>query len=128
MQMQQRLTSVRDIRQTKEWGEFLTQIGWRTEKIGNTFLFIRNVPLLGSVIKIQHPSGLLPFAKIDTVARQHDASFVVVEPHSTGFDEHSFLKYGYRKSFLRYVHSATILLNLRPSKSALWLSFSQNAR
>lgn len=126
--MQQRLTSACDIRQTKEWGEFLAQIGWRTEKIGNTFLFIRNVPWLGSVIKIQHPSGLLPFARIDTVARRHAASFVVVEPHSTGYDERSFLKWGYRKSLLRYVHSATILLNLRRSETALWRGFSQNAR
>ena len=93
----QRLTSAYDIRQTKEWGEFLVHIGWRTEKIGNTFLFIHNVPLLGSVIKIQHPSGSLPFAKIDTAARRHAASFMVVEPHSMGYDERSFLKQGYKK-------------------------------
>lgn len=139
------LQDATDARQTAEWGEFLTAIGWEVASIRRDaslrmtaanenaqspfYIFIRKIPYLGwSFIKIQHPKGTIPFQAIDTLARKHHTLFTIIEPHVVGYDEQSFYKQRYSISKLRYAHSATILIDLRKSVDELWKTFSENAR
>jgi lipid II:glycine glycyltransferase (peptidoglycan interpeptide bridge formation enzyme) len=127
--MKSSFLTARDARQTKEWGVFLTSLGWKSEVVDGVQVFIRTIPFLKrSFIKIQHPVGSLSITKIDRLAKKRNALFVVIEPHPSGYTEESFRKHGYRISKLRFAHSATILINLRKSLQELRESFSQNAR
>ena len=47
-----------DIRQSSQYAKYLSQIGWVIERDGGTNYFIRKIPLLGCVIKIQRPEEI----------------------------------------------------------------------
>lgn len=119
-----------DIRQSSNWGSYLSQIGWKIEKIGNgSHAFIRPIPLFGrSVIKIQHPQNPLDFAKIDKIAKEHKALFVLLEPQGLKYHEPSFIKDGYRPSKTSLTHTSTVYLDLTQSEPKLFSSFSENAK
>ncbi len=118
-----------DARQTKQWGNYLSQIGWDIENIGNLQIFIRKIPLINcSVIKIQHPKGPIPFQKINDIAKKYHALLVLIEPDQVGYKETDYIKFKYQKSKLRFVHTSTIKIDLSRSKKTLWQSFSENAR
>ncbi len=47
-----------DLRQSHQWASYLKSIGWKIEKINNTFIYLKKIPLLGWFIKIQRPEKL----------------------------------------------------------------------
>jgi len=44
-----------DIRQTKQYARYLLAQGWKVEKINNTYAYIKYIPIVGDIIKIQRP-------------------------------------------------------------------------
>lgn len=118
-----------DLRQTKQWGQYLSQIRWDIEHIGNTQILVRKVPFLKySLIKIQHPKNPLPFKEIDQIAKKHHALFTLIEPDFSGFQESIFKKNGYQKSILSLTHTATTQINLQKKEEEIFASFSENAK
>lgn len=118
-----------DIRQSKEWGNYLSSIGWKIEKIKNSQVFIRNLPFLKySVVKIQHPQNNLSFSEIDKLAKKHKALFVILEPENKNFNEKDFAKFGYLRSKSSLTHTATIYIDINKSEDKILSSFSENAR
>lgn len=118
-----------DIRQSVQWGQYLSQIGWNIEFAGKVQIFIRKVPLINrSLIKIQHPQNPLPFAEIEKIAKKHRVLFVLIEPDCQKYREEDFIQAGYQKSSMSLTHTATIHLNLRQTPEQLFASFSENAR
>lgn len=118
-----------DIRQTKQWANYLSKINWQIEKIGANFVFINKVPLLPfSVIKIQHPKNNIDLKKVDMVAKKYQAICSVLEPDFKSFDKNYYKKSGYFDSSLFLTHTATIQIDLKQSAKKLFASFSENAR
>ena len=118
-----------DIRQSPQWGQYLSSIGWTIENVGQAQIFIRRIPLIKrSVIKIQHQQNPLPFSKIENIAKKHRAFFVLVEPEATGFNEIPLKKIGYRKSSMSLTHTATIHIDLSKPEKEILASLSENAR
>ena len=69
-----------DLRQSKEFAQYLKQRGWLVEKIGQDYVFIRKIPLTPfSIIKIQRPSQI-DLEKINSLARKHRAFQINIEP------------------------------------------------
>lgn len=118
-----------DIRQTKYWAKYLSQIGWDYQWVKGRLVLIRKVPFLNfSVIKVQHPKNPIPFAEIDQIAKSNKALCVIVEPEARGFDQTWAKTNGYNPSSMFLTHTATIQINLNQSEKKLWSSFSENAR
>lgn len=118
-----------DSHQTKEWGVYLSEIGWKVEKVHHTYIFIRQIPFFHcSFIKIQHSKGPFPFARIESLAKKYRALSVIIEPHARGYDEDGFTKNGYQKSQHRLIYSSTIKIDIRKNENDLLKSFSENAR
>lgn len=118
-----------DIRQSSEWGTYLSSIGWTIEHAGQSQIFVRRIPILGrSVIKIQHQKNPLPYSRIEKIAQKHRALFVLVEPESEGFEEKILTQNGYRKSSMSLTHTATIHIDISKSEKEILASFSENAR
>lgn len=118
-----------DARQSPQWCAYLEQIGWHSSKIEHVYVFYRKLPFVNrTVIKIQHPTGPLPFKKIDAFAKAQRALFCIIEPHLKGFDRASWTENGYIPSSLQFAHTATYLIDLTKSESALIASFSENTR
>jgi len=118
-----------DARQTSQWARYMESIGWKTETIGSTHLFIKKLPFIdASLMKIQHPQGPFPFERIDEISRKYKTIWTILEPHMLGYEESEFRKYGYRKSRMLQVHTATIKIDLKKSKKDMFNSFSENAK
>ncbi|OGE70741.1 hypothetical protein A2617_03120 [Candidatus Daviesbacteria bacterium RIFOXYD1_FULL_41_10] len=118
-----------DIRQSAQWGEYLTQIGWKIEKVGSTQIFIRKVPFLPfSFIKIQHPKNPLPFRQIDRIARENRGLFVLIEPDGEGFELSKMSLNGFQKSHMSLTHTSTIYIDITKTQEKIFNSFSENAR
>lgn len=118
-----------DARQSNAWGNFLQFHGWQTERIANTYIFFRAFPVIKrNFLKIQHPKGPLPIAKIEKLALQQKALFTIIEPHPVGYEEKQFITFGYRISKSRFAHSATMLIDLRPAIDKIFSSFSETTR
>ena len=118
-----------DARQTQEWSKYLQSIGWNIEVVQGTYVFIHTIPFLKrSVIKVQHPLPTYPLNELEQIAQKYKALFVLIEPHCFLYDETPFIIHGYRKSYMRYAHTATIKIDLRKSEHELFSSFSENAK
>lgn len=118
-----------DIRQTKQWGQYLKSIGWEIENIDGRQVFINKVPFFNfSVIKIQHHKNPLPFSKVDGLAKRYKALCIISEPEQKGFNQKVYSDNGYTKSSMLLTHTATIYIDLKKSKKRLWSDISENAR
>jgi len=117
-----------DLRQTKQWGEYLSKIGWKVEKVGSSQAFIRPLPLIGSLVKIQHPHSPISLKEIDKLAKKHRALFVILEPELQDYNLKTLHQHGYQISALSLTHTATIQINLSRPKKKILTSFSENAR
>lgn len=121
------MISPMDLRQSKEWGDYLSKLNWKIIKVGKTQIFIRSLPLTGrSVIKIQHPNNPLPFEKIDEISKTYKALFTLIEPVSEKYNEGDFVKQNFQKSKMSLTHTASIFIDLKQKN--LFSTFSENAR
>jgi len=114
-----------DLRQSPAWGKYLRTLGWEIVQLENGVqAFVKKLPLIGSIIKIQRPAGL-PFDKIDRLARQKRALFVKIEPleEEAGLAEHKF-----RKDHWPLLPPKTLLIDLTPELETLHRNLSKDAR
>ena len=47
-----------DIRQTIQYANYLSKIGWEVERASEINYFIKKLPLVGSIIKVQRPEKI----------------------------------------------------------------------
>lgn len=119
-----------DLRQSPQWGDFLSRIGWKVEPFSGGQVFIRKIPLLPfSIIKLQRGKNPLPFKKIDELAKQRKALCAIVEPGEKLYEEALFCRHGFVKDMaMSFLPTATLNLDLTQPEKELFYSFSENAR
>lgn len=118
-----------DLRQSPQWGKYLSQIGWTIENIKGRQVFIRPIPFFNrSLIKIQRQKNPLPLKDIDRIAKKYKAFFVLIEPNHQTYDENLFKSYGFKPSKMSMAHTSTIEIDLKKDGKSLRKSFSENAR
>ncbi len=115
-----------DLRQSDEWSKYISHLGWRVEKLGKAKVFIRKLPLVGSVAKIQRPSEIPPIEEIDKVARKHRALFVKLEP--VLLSPPSSLLSDFEADAWPLAPTRTIHIDLAPSEEEIFERFSKDAR
>lgn len=77
-----------DFRQSKLWANYLESIGWQIEKLDkNTYVNIYKLPLYGSLIRIIRTGKNINFKKIDSLAKNHHAFWVKIEPDVDSSDQ-----------------------------------------
>jgi len=133
-----------DLRQTREWANYLQQIGWRSLRIFNSqfsifnYLHIRKMPLLPfSVAKLQRLRGDVNFEGVEELCKKHRVVVLYYEPNlsnqvspksasTTGqavISNHGIQKQlrqlGFRKAKSSYLPRKTIWLDLKKSKRKL---------
>ena len=120
-----------DLRQTKEYALFLKTQGWQIEKIKDTFVFIKKLPLLPiSVIKIQRPKKSklsFDFSQVNKIAKKHHALFVKFEPF-LDFDEQVLKKVGFKKDSWPLLPPKTLWINLEKSERELLTEMNKKTR
>lgn len=116
-----------DLRQSEKYGQYMGKIGWQVEKINNCQVFIKKLPLVGSIIKIQRPAKI-PFREIDSLAKKHHALFVKLEPQQFENETMKQLNhYGYKPSS-PLSPSKTLQIDLTQSKEKIFSQFKKDCR
>lgn len=95
-----------DIRQTPEYADYLSHIGWIVERKNQVNYFIRKFPIIGSVLKIQRPETINN-KEIKTLCKKYRVFQVILEPNSI-----VSLSLEYKPSKSPYLPSKTLQLNL----------------
>ncbi len=121
-----------DIRQSPEYAQYLKNIGWQVEKIGQWNAFIKKFPLIGSLVKIQRIEEPIPFEEIEKLAKKHHAFQVIIEPASTSTREARRggpqIPHGYKPLKSPFIPTKTLILDLNKPEQEILNCFSKNKR
>lgn len=113
-----------DIRQSIEYAKYIESIGWQVEKINKGNVFIKKIPLIGSLIKIQRIDSPISFAEIENLVKKYHAFQIIIEPSSIA----SQIPKGYRHLKSPFIPTKTLILDLKQTEEKIFTSFSKNKR
>ena len=122
-----------DIRQSFEYANYLKKEGWITERIENTNYFIKKLPLVGSVIKIQRPEEI-NFKTTEKLCKKYRVFRVILEPKLTSSfgtikgDHNLLISHGFKLSKSPYLPSKTLQIDLTQPISKITANFKKDAR
>lgn len=114
------------IRQSPAYGKYLTRLGWVVEKIGSDQAFVRRLPILGGIVKLQRPRTLDPM-KIKELMEKYDAFQAIVEPTEETHSE-VLKKAGFKQTSSPYLPSKTIQLDLTKSMEKIYFGAKKDTR
>jgi lipid II:glycine glycyltransferase (peptidoglycan interpeptide bridge formation enzyme) len=115
-----------DIRQSIQYANYLGKIGWTVERLGEINYFIRKLPLVGSIIKLQRPEEI-KIEKIRQLAKEYRAFQIIVEP-KTELDAKYLFSLGFKLSKSPYLPTKTLQLDLTKSEKALFKNLAKDAK
>ncbi len=117
---------MKDIRQSKEYANYLDRLGWQIEKIDGVYCFVRKIPLLGYFIKIQRPEKISE--KIITALEQKYHPFqIILEPNGKT-QEAGIKNQGFKQSKSPYLPSKTLECDLTKSEKELFQALKKDCR
>ena len=115
-----------DVRQTKEYADYLSKIGWTIETIDNVYIFLKKIPLIGWFVKIQHPKNLNSKMLTFIEKKYHPLQFSI-EPSS--ITQLSLLKnHNFKFSSFPSLPTQTLQLDLQKFSQELLKNLSQKTR
>lgn len=118
-----------DLRQSLEYAQYLKSLGWQIEKLGKEQVFIRKIPLLGTLIKIQRIKSPIPFSEIKKLVKKYHAFQVIIEPAlSTQTSLISALPPGYKPLKSPFIPTKTLIKDIKGPEQEIFDSFSKNKR
>lgn len=115
-----------DLRQTKEYAEYLRCEGWTVERINNTNYFLKKLPIVGYVLKLQRPNKI-DYKAIDNLIRKYGIFQVIIEPNLVS-DVPKLIANRYRLSASTYLPSKTLCIDLTKSQKEIYKDFKRNIR
>ncbi len=119
-----------DIRQTLYYANYMRYKGWHVERINEINYFIRKIPLLGSVLKVQKPIKI-DFKIINKLQRKHKVFKTIIEPSLTNQankDVNLLIENDYKLSKSPFSPSKTLQIDLTNSKHKILGEFKKDAR
>ncbi len=122
---------MQDLRQTKEYAKYMEMLGWQAVKLNNelrstNYAYVKKIPLLGNIAKLQRPSGKLEPRVLDEFARKHKLAVFYIElSHNHLAIQPSSHFQPAKSSFLP---SKTIHINLLQSNKELLSQMDKDTR
>lgn len=110
-----------DIRQSKNYARYLESQGWIVKRVDDINYFIKKLPILGSVLKIQRPKKL-DFETIQKLEKKYRVFQTILEPNDRK-QKLEIKNEGYKLSKNPYLPSKTLHLDLTKS-----LKFNKETR
>mgnify|MGYP001594001363 CR=1 FL=1 len=115
-----------DIRQTSQYARYLGKIGWKVERAAEINYFIKKIPLVGSIVKIQRPEEIR-IDKIRELAKKYRTLQIIVEPKNE-LDIKFLTSLGFKLSKSPYLPTKTLFLDLTKSERELIKGMKKDAR
>ncbi len=115
-----------DIRQSSKYVDYLKREGWAVERVNSINYFIKKLPLIGAVMKVQRPEKI-DFETIDKLAQKYRVFQVIIEPKDLN-NESRIMNHGYKLSKSPYLPTKTLRIDLTQSQKAIFSHFKKDAR
>lgn len=115
-----------DIRQTQNYAKYMKSLGWTVERIAEINYFIKKIPVLGSILKVQRPEEI----RIDTInslCRKYGVSQTIIEP-KTDLDAKYLASIGFKLTKSTYLPSKTLQIDLTKSRREIEKHFKKDVR
>jgi len=115
-----------DIRQSESYAKYLKSLGWTVERIGEINYFIRKMPILGSILKLQRAEEI----RMDTInklCRKYGVYQTIIEPKSD-LDAKYLASSGFKLTKTTYLPSKTLQIDLTQPKAEILKHFKKDAR
>ncbi len=122
-----------DLRQTKEWADWLADTGWRVDMVGSRggeklFAFIRPMPLLPiAFLKLQRFGKQIDWKSLDQVKKKHRVLWSVLEPSKENLVD-EIKDHGYHLNKDTYTPARTRIIDLSKSENEILSEMSENFR
>lgn len=116
-----------DLRQTQNYSHYMQAIGWKVEKLSKNYIYLKKIPLLGCIAKLQRPQKAVDLALLDRWAKDNHTATLYLEPEF----ESRILNYElwrFKKAKNSFLPSKTIQINLTLSLKEIFNQFRKNAR
>lgn len=117
-----------DLRQSPAYTKYMASIGWQVDSIGDTAVFSKKLPLVGTLVKIQRPSLPLPLEEIDDLAQKKRAFLVKIEPNLLVDGFNPRVMGGFRKDSSPILPTKTIWIDLRLNIETLFGNLDKDSR
>jgi lipid II:glycine glycyltransferase (peptidoglycan interpeptide bridge formation enzyme) len=115
-----------DIRQTPQYANYLQSTGWIVEKIKGNYYFIKRIPLIGSVLKVQRPEKII-IKDIDNLVKKYRSFQIVIEPKDK--TQISKLKsQNYKLNNGPYLPTKTLHIDLTNTKGKLYKNLKKDCK
>src|SRR3989339_803390 len=134
-----------DIRQTLEYANYLKSNGWIVERINGINYFIKKLPLLGSILKLQRPKEI-DFKIIKKLSKKYGVFQTIIEPdlgitvslkgnpsNTRPFTKNKsihdlMLSRGFKLSKSPYLPTKTLQIDLSQTQKQIFEKFSKDCR
>lgn len=116
-----------DIRQSVNYAKYLRAQGWIVERIDNINYFIKKIPILGSVLKIQRPKQI-DFETIEKLEKKYRVFQTIIEPDLSSDIHQLTTDYSYKLSKSPFLPSKTIHLSLNKPINDIYRNFSKDCK
>lgn len=123
-----------NIRQTSGFSKFLKFFKWETiHPRENVFYYLRRVPILGSIIKIEKINVKnIDLAEIDEISKKNKTAFVKIEPFADDSQQKKldelFFSYGYKHDTWPLSSTATYIIDLQQPYEKIVANFKSKFR
>jgi lipid II:glycine glycyltransferase (peptidoglycan interpeptide bridge formation enzyme) len=111
------MESLKDLRQTGEYAEYIKKIGWEVDKFQDTYIFLKKF-LFWNFVKVQRPRLFKVNSLIRYIERKYRFSTIYIEP-SDYKQYQELLDVGFRKYNSPFLPSKTIQIDLEKTENKL---------
>ena len=115
-----------DIRQTASYAKYLKRIGWIVEESNDIYYFIKKIPPIGSVLKIQRPRQIY-LSTIKKLQKKYRVFQTIIEPKDE-LGAKYLTSINFRRSKSPYIPTRTLLLDLIQSEDNILKQMKKDAR
>jgi hypothetical protein len=117
---------IMDIRQSPEYASYLKKEGWIVERIGGVNYFLRKLPLVGHILKVQRPSKI-DFGTIEKLCRKYHVFEVILEPENV-CQVQEIINQGFSLTKSPYLPSKTLQIDLAQSEDKIYTHFTKDCK
>ena len=115
---------ITNIRQTATYARYMRSLNWQVDQIDGVYVFIKKLPVLPAVIKIQRPNKLPPYKKLQALMKRYATHTITVEPNFN-----LKLEIGNWKFFHDpYIHTKSFHVDIQPDAQTIFNRFAPSKR
>lgn len=120
-----------DLRQSPSYCRWMKLLGWEILALGRNQVFLKKIPFLGSVIKLQRPTEPISLPRLLQIARRHRAFLVKIEPNISNDERTLLVKLQtnhFQPSTWALINTKTQILNLQQPTAKIFGKFKKDCR